>query len=282
MPNAGRPERQGNDERASGPAAQQEISLDRQAGEMDDRLVDSTPSFCILRDCPMPNLVATKFFLAVYGFQTKPNFLRTAHTFATMTRKVYCDDGSSHEEAPLIISWLPRSGTIHAVGAEPGRIYTLPETLAMAQKLGAKVCRTVPTEVTAAFYDSFSARIGKLNSGDVEYIMIDRFATRPDDETNCIHALSDLPIVLDKLPMLDTGFLHGISASFAVYNYFQPWFAASVWPEFHVTTSACEWPDDIEVLDENKAASLHTEYAQENDAIGKLLKALHTLTRPGK
>ncbi len=168
-------------------------------------------------------VVATRFFLTVYGWQRRPNGLRTAHTFAEVTKTEYRADGSSDGESTLI-SWLPSSGTIHIFGAEPGRNYTMDETLAWGASIGAEVQATPATEILPELYDSFLIRRAELDSGSVLYIMNDHFAQRPNLETNCIHAVSDLPIALATAPMLDTGLWHGYRASWAVYEYLRPWF----------------------------------------------------------
>jgi hypothetical protein len=160
-----------------------------------------------------------RYFLTIFGFQTFPNFLRTAHTFA-IARKTAADLTPTEEH---LISWLPDGGVIHIHGAEKGRNYTLEETLEF-KKPGA-VVRELPTEeVAEEFFQSFIARKTELESGRVKFIMNDNFTTRPHKATNCIHAVSDLPIALAKLPMLDTFSLHGYEASFAVYRYLEQWY----------------------------------------------------------
>ena len=79
-------------------------------------------------------------------------------------------------------------------------------------------------EIAEEFYNSFVARKTELENGGVEFIMNDNFSTRPNIATNCIHAVSDLPIALASLPMLDTFSLHGYEACFAVYRYLSPWY----------------------------------------------------------
>jgi hypothetical protein len=171
---------------------------------------------------PAPPLDGSRYFLTIYGFQTFLNFLRTAHTFA-IAKKTTADLTPIEEH---IISWLPDGGPIHIFGAEKGRIYTFEETLAYKKRNA--IVRALPTEeVTEAFYQSFVDRKNELESGGVQFIMNDSFSTRPHGATNCIHAVSDLPIALSTLPMLDTFSLHGYEASFAVYRHFQRWYLAA-------------------------------------------------------
>jgi hypothetical protein len=54
--------------------------------------------------------------------------------------------------------------------------------------------------------------------------MIDSSKSRPHEASNCIHAVTDLPIALDTLGMAFTGTLHGIQASLCVYQYLSPFF----------------------------------------------------------
>jgi hypothetical protein len=199
------------------------------------------------------DLVATRFYLTIYGFQTAPNFLRTAHTFAVVTKKL--SDGSSPEE-PSIISWLPDAGTIHLVGAEKGRNYSLPETLAF--KSPDAILRATPTqEIAEEFYNSFMDRKRELESGSVEFVMNDRLSTRPNNATNCIHAVSDLSIALAALPMLNTYTQHGYDASFAVYTYFQPWFLKSKEGAMRAMAPPISSLAEAEILDEETLSAFH-------------------------
>ncbi|MBM3996846.1 MAG: hypothetical protein FJ303_22250 [Planctomycetes bacterium] len=192
----------------------------------------------------MPDNPTPRYFLTMYGYQTFPNFLRTAHTFGEVTRKKYLDDGSVEAESTLI-SWLPAGGKIHLFGGEPGRNYTMDETLAWAADVGAEVRATEPTEIMPELYDSFIERRAELDSGSVLYIMNDRFTDRPNVMTNCIHAISDLPVVLAAKPMLDTGIFHGYLSSWAVYDHLSDWFVESPSPDPDVTPTSFTELDEM-------------------------------------
>ncbi len=165
---------------------------------------------------------APEFFLTLYGSQKFLNLLQSAHTFAVFTRREFQENG--YRDVASIISWLPCAGVIHLLGAEPGRNYSLPETLEFVA--GTKVRATPATRIQEILYKSALERIDQLETGSIEYVMSDRFSTRPDKATNCIHAVSDLSIALASLPMLDTGIRHGFAASVTVFNYLRDWFVA--------------------------------------------------------
>jgi hypothetical protein len=217
------------------------------------------------------NVVDTRFFLTLYGAQTTPNWLRTAHTFAVFSKIEYYEDGSA-KNFPSILSWLPASGVIHLIGEEPGRNYTMPETLAFVA--GADIYATPTAWIVENLYTSALERISELQGGKVAYIMSDRMSTRPHHATNCIHAVSDIPIVVATLPMLDTKTLHGFSASWAVYNHLSPWFVAVTDGQM---AEALKPIPGIEVMDEEKVANLNQESVVKREAIGHLIEALNTL-----
>ena len=91
---------------------------------------------------------------------------------------------------------------------------------------GAKIYAAPTRLITEVFYQSALDRIAQLDTGAAKYTMIDRLSTRADKATNCIHALSDIPVAVAAAPLLDTGIKYGFSASVAVYNHLRPWFSA--------------------------------------------------------
>jgi hypothetical protein len=210
----------------------------------------------------------TLYFLTVYGFQTFPDWLRTAHTFAVATKRTV--DGSAPDGAS-IISWLPDAGTIHLFGAEKGRNYSIEQTQAF--KPTGAVVRAAPTEeVTEEFYNSFLARKAELEGGTIEYMMNDNPNRRPNIATNCIHAVSDLPIVLNAGPMLDTHYWHGYAASWAVYRCFEPWFIRTS-NGVRGATRPVEPGIQAESLDHNVLVEARDQYLRQQEALANLLDA---------
>ena len=213
-------------------------------------------------------LTATRYVLTIYGFQTNPNFLRTAHTWAIAQKQDSFDDGSESADSPQIIGWLPASGVIQLVGLEKGKLYSYADTVAWAERVGATICQTAMTEIAQGLYDSFVERIQQLASGTIMYVMSDNPSLRPDKATNCIHAVSDLKVVLASQPMLDTGWAHGCRASFMVYKSFRPWFSGP--PVAMAGGHGVLTEKSIQQLDEDK-------FRQE-EAVFNLIRSLQDLS----
>jgi hypothetical protein len=166
-----------------------------------------------------------KYFIKVYGSQRTGNRPRFSHTFATFTQVQILGDGSE-QRRQLTISWLPRDGEIKPLGGpEPGRNYALGETLAWLDKNGSNIRWDSPeTEIEQTLFNTAVDRFNELTGGTLRYVMIDTLLTRPHQASNCIHALTDLPVALQELGMCYTGVLHGIGASRFVYQYLSPFY----------------------------------------------------------
>ncbi|MFO0806453.1 MAG: hypothetical protein U0791_25390 [Gemmataceae bacterium] len=168
---------------------------------------------------------AFKYMLTVYGSQRAFNRPKFSHTYATFEE---LDRVSGiRTEAPIMtISWLPRDGKINPIRrGEPGLNFSFEDTETwLAKGRSNDRWKSEPTEITPELYFSARDRIAQLESGSVEYVMVDTFLTRPESGSNCIHAVSDLPLALTELRMAFTGSLHGIEASRFVYHYLSPYF----------------------------------------------------------
>lgn len=159
-----------------------------------------------------------KYHLIMFASSAPPrNPPKKSHTFAGFVREVPAPDGSSSFQDEFVISWLPEKLPITPVGPPVvGRNYPLDETLAWA--LTGKVWAWGAYEIKQELFDNAWKRAIQLQSGSVEYAMIDaRPGWRPNRVTNCIHAASDLGITPR---LLKTGTKHGQDASLAVLRYF--------------------------------------------------------------
>jgi hypothetical protein len=90
------------------------------------------------------------------------------------------------------------------------------------------------TAIQPRLFDSAEARLREIEQGTLQYVMIDSFQTRPHEVSNCIHAVTDLPVALDILGMCYTGILHGICASRFVYQYLSSFYVASSQPSLEI------------------------------------------------
>jgi hypothetical protein len=168
---------------------------------------------------------APKYFVKVYGSERWGNRPKFSHTFATFIEQQVQPDESVVRRT-LTISWLPLAGEIHPLGpAEAGRNYSLQETLTWLDQAGSKIRWESPeTEIQPGLFDSAVTRIQELERGLLRYVMIDSLQSRPHEASNCIHAVTDLPMVLEALGMAYTGVLYGIQASRFVYQYLWPFY----------------------------------------------------------
>lgn len=161
-------------------------------------------------------------FMIVYGFQNGINTPHGAHVFATFIESDVSQSGQdvAHFEAHTL-SWLPveEDNRFLRLRPEPGRNFSLAETLQLADCRGLSLRRWGPVEVTESLYFEALDRIGFLESGAADYIVKDTFyrnavyAKASGGAINCIHAVSDLG------GFIRTRFLHGFSAARRTYDH---------------------------------------------------------------
>jgi hypothetical protein len=153
-----------------------------------------------------------RYFLVVWGYQGAGNAPRESHVFATFYEG---DDLAEGRTMPATISWLPATGVNYLLGVEPGRNFSLTQTVALACQTGKQVASWGPYEITLALYRRALARIELLRSGRVAYSLLSLRA----GTMNCIDAAGDIT---------DTSFHPGISwgfkASKAVIRHLSPFF----------------------------------------------------------
>lgn len=152
------------------------------------------------------------YFLMVWGLQGADNDVVDSHTFVSFYRG---DDLAKGNVKPATISWLPATGVVQLFGSEKGHNFTLTQTLGMACRSGRQLRSWGPYEIKSALYHRAMRRIRLLNSGRIQYAMID---TDPGT-MNCIDAAGDLTPV-----PLDTGIAWGFVASDAVVQHLAPYF----------------------------------------------------------
>jgi hypothetical protein len=153
-----------------------------------------------------------EYFLVVWAFQGPDDDLVHSHTFASFYRG---DDLAKGVVEPATISWLPVSGTVRPFSVEPGRNFSLDETVGMACHAGRKVSSWGPYKIRPELYHSAMKRIQLLQSGRIRYSMMNA----SPHSMNCIAAAGNLT----STP-LDTGILWGVAASAAVVKHLSPYF----------------------------------------------------------
>ena len=151
-----------------------------------------------------------RHYMVVWGYQAEPNVPENSHTFASFYRG---DDLARGTNSPLTISWLPATRVVRPHGQERGRNFSLGETLRIARDRKFTVNAYGPYEIKADLYRRARERLRVLNSGKIQYAMING----SEDAVNCIAAVGEIggPI--------NTGFDYGFAASLAVVNHLSAW-----------------------------------------------------------
>ncbi|HEY9713025.1 MAG TPA: hypothetical protein V6C72_06125, partial [Chroococcales cyanobacterium] len=111
-----------------------------------------------------------RYYLVVWGLQGPDNDVVDSHTFVSFYRG---DDLDKGIVKPATISWLPATGVVQVFGSEKGHNFTVAQTLKMACRSGRQVKSWGPYEIEPALYRRALKRIRLLNSGRVQYSMID-------------------------------------------------------------------------------------------------------------
>jgi hypothetical protein len=165
----------------------------------------------------LPVLPKTRYFVLVFGSESRPKRGRWTHTWATVVKATpkpnlvdpYDPEGDQTKYYDLLahtISWMPASLSIRVLKlrAECGVNLDLHTSLRYTLGHGECVALWGPYEVNptvaAGFYNKFLAQIAKLKSGRVLYKSLD-----PDSGpqagwvVDCIHAVSDLDGVQRRL-----------------------------------------------------------------------------------
>lgn len=164
---------------------------------------------------------ADRYYMMVFASEATPNLPRLSHSFAAFIKVQEQETGSIATWPVEIhtISWMPATLDVHLLRApESGVNLSLPASLNLAASNGTPVFAWGPFEIQRGLYERARAQITRLNSGEVSYKVLDtRF--RPNQATNCIHAISDIAAG----PLLNTGTAHGVGASQMVVNHLTPW-----------------------------------------------------------
>ena len=159
-----------------------------------------------------------RHFMLIFAAQGIRFLPQCAHTFATFVR-------AAGEHALDLdcqtISWLPADLDIKILRLwpEPGRNFSLDETIAIAQGKDARLMLWGPYAVEKELYERATRQVERLRQGQVQYKAID-LGFRPEIATNCFHAVADID---SDFGMLRTGTAFGASASAMVAEHLRRW-----------------------------------------------------------
>lgn len=140
----------------------------------------------------------SRHYFILFGGQAIPFRPRTAHTWAIFAKASRLADGALAVEW-FTISWLPAHGPVRPlrVWPEPGRNYTLEETMQRAAEQNDRVSMWGPFEISAWRYELARRWFFELNSGRVKYRVLDTLWFNPRI-AHCVHAVTYADPVLYK------------------------------------------------------------------------------------
>jgi hypothetical protein len=142
-----------------------------------------------------------RYYVLLFGSQTKPRIPRHTHTWATMV-KVTQAEGAEPSLETQTISWLPDSGRVRVwkIHVEPGSNLELHETIKKMLHTGQRVSLWGPYETWHGLYARYTTQKAFLDSDAIGYQCVDGIgeAARKANGCNCFHALSDMDPQFDR------------------------------------------------------------------------------------
>ncbi|HSQ55852.1 MAG TPA: hypothetical protein VLM40_08895 [Gemmata sp.] len=142
-----------------------------------------------------------RYFLLVFGSESRPKKAKFTHTWATMVRVNEVENGPPAIEQ-LTISWMPATLEIRpgSFNVEPGGNLELAFTIEEMLRHDEHIAVWGPYEVGPVFYQRFILQKQFLESGAVGYQCIDTVgeAARTGNGCDCIHAITDMDPIFDR------------------------------------------------------------------------------------
>jgi len=160
-----------------------------------------------------------RYYLMMFAAQAEPNVPQSSHTFALFAK--VAGDKANPQIQTLPISWMPAEGEIEPLRRDPvpGKNFSIEESIRWAQSVNARVSMWGPFPIKKDLWDMAVAQAEKLNSGKVQYLMLDT-KLRGKGASNCIHAIADMD---GSQPAINTGVARGDEATKMVLSFFDPY-----------------------------------------------------------
>jgi hypothetical protein len=137
-----------------------------------------------------------RYFLLVFGSESRPKRAKYTHSWATMVRVVEDPGGGEPAVEPHTISWLPTSLDIRPLSfrVEPGANFDLASTLDEMFRQNEHVSVWGPYEVGPRLFERFLVQKAFLETSRVGYQCVDSVgeAARTGGGCDCIHAVTDM------------------------------------------------------------------------------------------
>jgi len=146
-----------------------------------------------------PAPAGERYFMIVYGSQSKPKVPKFTHTWATVVRTNGCPGTVLDHHT---ISWMPATLDIHPYRfrVEPGANLGMKESLDVRFGFKERISIWGPYEIRVGIYRKFLMQKEFLESGQVGYQCIDTIgeAARTGGGSDCYHALTDSDAKFDR------------------------------------------------------------------------------------
>ncbi len=143
-----------------------------------------------------------RYYIIVFGSQSKPKLARFTHTWVSVVRVISNDGQAEPKICVDTISWMPATLRIHTLSrhTEPGVNLCLEESIRAMKAKGEQVAMWGPYELRHNVYRRFVIQKVFMDSGAVGYQCIDKSgeAGRTGDGCDCIHAITDVDPVYDR------------------------------------------------------------------------------------
>ncbi len=136
-----------------------------------------------------------KFYILVFGSQSKPKVARRTHTWVVLVRAQQHGGVPGPEIEYHTISWLPITTEVHPLKfqVEKGVNWSLAETLQIVLKNQEQISEWGPYECRPRLYYRTLVQKAFLDSGVIGYQAIDDIgeSARNGNGCDCIHAFTD-------------------------------------------------------------------------------------------
>jgi hypothetical protein len=149
----------------------------------------------------VPTPPGERYFLLVFGSESKPKKAKYTHTWATMVR-VKESPGTAPTLEQFTISWMPATLDIQPYSrrVEPGVNLDMRFSVEEMLRHDETVAVWGPYEVGFWMFDRFMVQKQFIDSGKIGYQCIDSIgeAARKGNGCDCIHAVTDLDPLFDR------------------------------------------------------------------------------------
>lgn len=154
------------------------------------------------KDLNDPSPTGDRYFLLVFGAQSRFKMPRFTHSWVTVVRVPASQIGKSAGIDHQSISWMPATLCIRTFYPfiEPGVNLNLDESIRMASGYCERISMWGPYEIPSGLYRKVMIQKQFLESGAIGYQCIDTVgeAGFTGNGSNCIHAISDADVLFTR------------------------------------------------------------------------------------